>query len=222
MTSNFVPKSLHANRDSPLEYLAEMSGSRHIAVLYENEKRAIMMQYWYIIHGLAKGQHCIYTTHDDVDKVRSSMKVVGVDVEYYEKERGLLHIRKIDSLKTREDSGAVNQLITTAFEGAKPPFRLVVRLFDGKIKTEDESKLCVEVESAAQEGFTKKAPSGNPFTIFSGYQGSMMCHYPVEGAGLDLISKLMAAHDATVFVPKSGDMKLVYTTMDGSQENSVK
>ena len=208
------------NIDHPLEFLAEPQG-RHIAVLYEDERRAKLVQMWYVMHGLVKGQHCIYTTHGVVDDARLMMKDTGIDIGYYEKERGLLHIKKIPILEHADEvNSMVRELPNSVFSGARPPFRSVVRLFEGELDGEEKERLCVEVEAAAQEGFKMEAADGGPFTLFAGLEGSVMCHHPVAGLGLDTISKLIAAHDATLLVPKSGHMKLVRTVSDEIDDNA--
>ena len=209
MTRSFVSESLQANPESPLEYLAEPD-SKHLAILYENEKRAKLIQFWYLIHGLTKGEHCIYTTHLEIDEERARMKGAGLDVEYYEKERGLLHIRKIEALESEQEvTAAIRGFVNSACEGGRPPYRSVFRLIDGELKADDKVKLVTKIENGIHMGISKKSLDGSPFAILSGYQGSMMCHHPVEGAGLELVSELIAAHDATVFVSKTGDTKLV-------------
>ncbi len=192
-----------------LDFLADPP-QKHIALLYENERRAKLLQFWYIIHGLTKGEHCIYVTYGDVDEERARMKAAGLDTVYYEKERGLLHIRRIAPIKTKEEiPHAINQLTHRAFEGAKEPFRIVLRLVHGEFDTDEKVKLVSAIEKGLHDGCSSIAEKGGPFAIFSAYRGSIVCHHPVKAESLEIIANLVATHDATVLVPQSGNLQFV-------------
>jgi hypothetical protein len=78
-------------RSHPLEFLADPN-CKHFVVLYEDEHRADLMKFWYLVHGLVKGEHCIYTTHGSVEEARSQMRASGVDIDYYEKSEDFVSI----------------------------------------------------------------------------------------------------------------------------------
>jgi hypothetical protein len=200
-----------SNPEGPLQFLADPD-CKHILILHEDDHKSNLMQLWYLIHGLTKGEHCVYTTHGTVEDARKILNQLGVDTDYYEKERHLLHITQISALESSEKTAdVVNELASKAFEGAHAPFRAVARLFEGELSSTDKQRLCIEVESGAQDAFLHKAPPGSPFSIFSTYQGSMMCHHPVRGVTLEVLSSLISNHDATIFVSKNGHIKLIRT-----------
>lgn len=192
-----------------LDFLADPL-QKHIALLYEDERRAKLLQFWYIVHGLSKGEHCIYVTDGDVDEERARMKGAGMDTAYYEEERSLLHIKRIAPIKTEQEiPRAVNQLTQSAFKGAREPFRIVLRLVHGEFETDEKVKLVSAVEKGLHDGCNSTAEKGGPFAIFSAYRGSIVCHHPVKAASLEMIANLVATHDATVLVPQSGNLQFV-------------
>src|SRR5690242_4534596 len=91
----------------PLDFIATLDSSpMHIALFYEDEEYAKQIEYAFLRNGLARSQHCIYTTHgedsssnvDDeeeggdggdgssstvIESIRSEMMKHGIDVSKF-------------------------------------------------------------------------------------------------------------------------------------------
>jgi hypothetical protein len=95
----------------------------------ENEEAARRVEFWYLMHGLVRGEHCVYTTDGDPDEVRGVMARRGLDVDYYEKEKGRLHVMQIeDPMYDPEGlTSGVGKVVTKIFARTRPPYRIVSR-----------------------------------------------------------------------------------------------
>jgi hypothetical protein len=81
---------------NPLKFLDTIVDFKHIVLFYEKPESGRAIQFRFIRNGLLKGQHCIYTSHKDMDipLIENEMTNSGIDVEGYKKTK-LLHICQI-------------------------------------------------------------------------------------------------------------------------------
>jgi hypothetical protein len=192
--------------ENGLPYLANVPSGSHLALFWENPETARMVEYWYIIHGLVKGEHCIYTTHGDPDEVRNHMAGRGMDVQYYEKERGLLHILQIDDPMDDLDglTNGVGKVCRKIFANTNPPYRIVSRWIRD-VYSEEGKKANMEVEVTCHKGYLGELPLDNPYSMFKNFPGSMICHYPVDQFNAkthaDWIRNHLSSHHVAVYVP---------------------
>lgn len=214
-------KSAEQDRDIPLiresrkvsyfevsKFLYEISSGSHLLLLYENPELAEILTMRYLMHGMMKGENAVYVTQDEVEKVREMMVLIGVNVEYYEKEKRLLHIRKISNpLRHPEgfDEGVEN-MYHQIFQGVTRPCR-VAGTFISDLNTELQFKSSINLEVAVQASFesNSEAKIECPYDIFWNFKGSVMCRYRINQAtGLNdqWLKKIVSAHHATTFVPR--------------------
>ena len=197
--------NLHTTKSNSLEYLAARPG-KHIAVLFEDDREGKLLQYWYLVHGLAQGEHCVYLSLGDLDEDRKKMRESGVDLDYYENEIGILRIKKLKPLRS-EDAipSAVQELASKALETEDKPTRAVINMVNGAARSELGPSLIKSLEQTLQREFSGCDSRG----LLSSYKGSMLCNYQVDRPKLKLISNIISSHDATVIVSKSREMQLV-------------
>ena len=138
------------------------------------------------------------------------MEERGIDVEYYERERGLLRITRLRD-PTKHPLGVgegMMEMYREAFRGVRWPCR-VVGASVPEIETEEQIRLNLEVESGASAGFQGKAVTSNIYRVFNDFQGSVLCHYSISNN--DNFSKSQqrwmvqnqSCHDKAILVPKS-------------------
>jgi len=68
---------------NPLKFLDSIDDYKHIVLFYEEPESGRMIQFRFIKNGLLKGQHCIYTIHENMDipLIENEMTNSGIDVE---------------------------------------------------------------------------------------------------------------------------------------------
>jgi hypothetical protein len=195
---------INGNNDSinrnPLEFLDTIDDFKHIVLFYEEPESGRMIQYRFINNGLLKGQHCIYTTHEDMDisLIKNEMTNSGIDVEAFEK-MNLLAIRQIpDPKKFREGSVfGYDSIVKGILADLKHPssFRIVSRAIP-EVKKEDQIADELDVERTYHSSFDS-------------FGGSLLCCYLVEEIEPrkrgKWIAELLQNHHTAIFIPKSGD-----------------
>lgn len=204
--SSFAENLSRYPAEQGLPYLANVPRGTHLVLFWENADAARMVEYWYLLHGLVRGEHCIYTTHGSADDIRSSMASKGLDVNYYEKDRKLLHIVEIEDPTFDSDgltSGVVKQ-VKKMFANAQPPYRVISRLMRD-IYSKERRMASIEVEATCHRGYLGSLPPDNPYSFFDHFPGSLMCHYPVDRYSAkthaDWLKNHLSSHHVAVFVP---------------------
>jgi DcmR-like sensory protein len=203
----------------PLDFIATLDSSpMHIALFYEDEEYAKQIEYAFLRNGLARSQHCIYTTHgedsssnvDDeeeggdggdgssstvIESIRSEMMKHGIDVSKFEKS-GYLHIMKINDPRS-DPSGferGIENILNRVLQGKKPPIRLVSR-FIKTVENENDARANMQVERTLHSSF------------FENFPGMFMCPYPIDKVpsqfDVEWFLNHMQHHHAAVFAPKS-------------------
>lgn len=200
--------------EQALPFLADVPSGSHLALFWENAEAAKLVEYWYLLHGLVRGEHCIYTTHGDPNEVRDQMAKRGLDVDYYERSKQRLHILQIDDPMYDENglTNGVGKVCRKIFANTNPPYRIVSRWIRD-VYSEDGKKANMEVEVTCHKGYLGELPESNPYGMFKSFLGSMICHYPVDKFNLDShsdwIKNHLTSHHAAIYVPDLHNVKLV-------------
>jgi DcmR-like sensory protein len=188
----------------PLDFIATLdSRPMHIALFYEDEEYAKQIEYAFLRNGLARSQHCIYTTHEgednsssnaDAEQIRTDMIKHGIDVSKFEKS-GYLHIMKINDPRS-DPSGferGIENILNRVLQGKKPPIRLVCNS-KKIIENEEDAKANILLERSIHSNFLDEFP------------GLLMCPYqlnkvpsPVQ---LEWFLNHMRHHHSAIFAPK--------------------
>jgi hypothetical protein len=91
------------------------------------------IEYRYIKNGLSKGQHCIYTTHEDgnngnnISYIENEVSnTASIDVTAFRK-RNLLHIYKVSNPVHNKEGvlKGVEDIMSTILADSNPPFRIM-------------------------------------------------------------------------------------------------
>lgn len=172
------------------------------------------MEFWYILHGLVKGEHCIYTTHGNPQEIRDQMARRGLDLDYYEKRKRLLHILQIED--PMYDPGGltngVGKVVRKIFVDTQPPYRIVSRWIRD-VYSEEGKRANMEVEVTCHRGYLGELLQDNPYSLFKNFRGSMICHYPVDHFSLethlDWVNNHLSSHHAAIYVPNTHDLRVV-------------
>jgi hypothetical protein len=185
---------------TPLKFLDTIDDFKHIVLFYEEPESGRAIQFRFIKNGLLKGQHCIYTTHKDMDipLIENEMTNSGIDVESYKK-TNLLHICQIsDPGSFREGSvKGYDSIVKGILADLKHPsiFRIVSRAIP-EVKKEEQIVDELDVERTYHSSF-------------GSFGGSLLCSYLVEEIeprkrGI-WIAELLQNHHTAIFLRKSGD-----------------
>ena len=195
--TNSTNDSINRN---PLKFLDTIDDFKHIVLFYEEPESGRMIQFRFIKNGLLKGQHCIYTIHEDMDisLIKNEMTNSGIDVEAFEK-MNLLAIRQIpDPKKFREGSvKAYDKSVKGILADLKQPsrFRMVSRAIP-EVKKEEQITDELDVERSYN-------------STFDSFGGSLLCSYLVEEIEPrkrgKWITELLQNHHIAIFIRKSGD-----------------
>ena len=185
---------------NPLKFLDTIDDFKHIVLFYEEPESGRMIQFRFIKNGLSKGQHCIYTTHKDMDipLIENEMTNSDIDVEGYKK-TNLLHICQIPDLGSfREGSvKGYDKFVKGILADLKHPsiFRIVSRAIP-EVKREEQIVDELDVERTYH-------------STFDSFGGSLLCSYSVEeieprNRGKWIV-ELLQNHHSAIFLRKSGD-----------------
>jgi hypothetical protein len=195
--SNSTNDSINRN---PLKFLDSLDDYKHIVLFYEKPESGRMFKFRFIKNGLLKGQHCIYTTHKDVDipLIENEMTNSGIDVEGYKK-TNLLHIYQIPDPESFQEGSVKGYLefVKGILADLKHPssFRMVSRALP-EVKKEDQIADVLDVEYTDHSSF-------------GSFGGSLLCSYLVEEIEPrkrgKWIAELLQNHHTAIFIPKSGD-----------------
>lgn len=212
--SSFTESLSRYPKEHALPFLANVPSGSHLALFWEEADAARLVEFWYILHGLVREEHCIYTTHGDTTEVRAAMQRRGLDVEYYEDTKGLLHIVQIeDPMNDPEGlTNGVSKVVQKIFANTKPPYRIVSRWIRA-VDTEEGKRANMEVEVMCHMGYLGKLPRTNPYSMFRKFQGSMICHYPINTLSAkthnEWVRNHLSAHHVAIFVPSTTQMSVV-------------
>lgn len=185
----------------PLDFIATLdSRPMHIALFYEDEEYAKQIEYAFLRNGLAKSQHCIYTTHEedssnaDVEQIRTEMIKHGIDVNKFEKS-GYLHIMKINDPRS-DPSGfekGIENILNRILQGKKPPIRLVCNSRK-IIENSEDARANMLLERSIHSNFLDEFP------------GLLMCPYQLNKVPsriqLEWFLNHMQHHHSAIFAPK--------------------
>ncbi len=202
----------------PLNFIATLdSRPMHIALFYEDEDYAKQIEYAFLRNGLAKSQHCIYTTHgedsssnaDDeeeswgegdgsnstvIESIRLEMIKHGIDVNKFEKS-GYLHIMKINDPRS-DPSGfekGIENILDRILQGKKPPIRLVCNSRK-IIENSEDARANMLLERSIHSNFLDEFP------------GLLMCPYQLNKVPsriqLEWFLNHMQHHHSAIFAPK--------------------
>ena len=194
----------------PLSFLADVPKGSHLVLFHEEDRVEEALEFWYLLHGLVRGEGGVYLTLEDPQSIRDRMEERGIDVEYYERERGLLHITRLKD-PTKHPYGfdeGMMEMYHDAFNGVRWPCR-VVGTSVPEIETEEQIRLNLEVESGAMEGFQGKAGTSSMYRVFNNFHGSVLCHYRISNsnnfseAQQRWMVQNQSCHDKAILVPKS-------------------
>jgi hypothetical protein len=192
----------------PLSLLADAPRGSHLVLFHEEDRTGEALEFWYLLHGLVRGEHGILLTLDNTESIRDHMTKRGIDVDYYERERGLLHIiRFIDPTKHPLGfSEGLREMYRDSLNSARRPCRVVAASVP-EIHTEEQIRLNLEVESDAMAGFQGKASKGSVYDVLDNFRGSILCHYGITSSFSETQRRWMTqnqlCHHTAILAPKN-------------------
>jgi hypothetical protein len=164
--------SNHSINHNPLKFLDTIDDYKHIVLFYEEPESGRMIQFRFIKNGLLKGQHSIYTTHEDTDisLIENEMTNSGIDVEG-SKKKNLLQIRQIPDPRNYQEGSVIgyDNIVKGILADLKQHsiFRMVSRAIP-EVKNEEQIVDELDVERSDHSSF-------------GSFGGSLLCSYLVEG-----------------------------------------
>ncbi len=206
-----------AAKSSPVGFLAKVPKGTHFAMFYENLGHARKLQLWYLMHGLFRNEDCVFMSYDSPEKSRAFLANPDFNIDYFERELGLLHIRQIKDPRKHRDGlqEGLREVSDTIFSGITHPVRVIGATIP-VIMSEEESKINLGVENSAQDRFRSDVPGDGPYSICKGFNGSIMCSYALSRNRPDFysdwITKCASCHDVTLRVPLEGRARLTQSS----------
>lgn len=185
-----------------------------MALFYDDSNYARAIEFWYILNGLQREEHCIYTTHGNPKIVEREMRGRGIDVDTFKRKK-LLHVCKISDplLDPKGRQHGIRRIMDAMFmeEDCKPPLRIVSR-FVRRTATEREIRGNIRIDSEVQEAIKHKKKSSPPplptYAPFENFRGSLICPYPLNDVltprHRKWVTSHLQSHDAVIFAPRSG------------------
>lgn len=185
-----------------LSFLSNVPAGQHLVVYHEDDSRCEMIIFWYLLHGLVKGEDAVYMSFADPSSVKERMHQRGIDVDYYEKERRLLHV--VQAKEPSSNPGGLEEGVKEIYRSifAKTTNRCrVVGTSVSDISTESSSRQNLEVEFNTMAGFHGKGP----YSVLQNLRGSMLCHYKVSDNNLrsEWFAINRGYHHASIYVPNN-------------------
>ncbi len=210
-TDLFTSGSLF-NTSSPVGFLVKVPKGTHFVMFYENVVHARNLQLWYLMHGLLRNEDCVFVSYDTPEKTRSFLANHEFNIDYFESELGLLHIRQITDPREHKDGmeEGIREAFETMVSGISHPARVVATTFP-EIRSEEESNLNISVESSAHDAFRGNVEEGSPYSLWKGLDGSLMCYYAISGNRAryyrEWVKKCGKNHDVALYVPREGRVR---------------
>jgi len=181
-------------------------------MFYENAEHARNLQLWYIMHGLLRNEDCILASSESPQKTRAFLINHNFNVDYFEKELRLLHIRQVRDPRGHRDGveQGTREELETMLSGISHPVRIVAAAVS-EIITEDQCMFNLNDESSAHNAFLGDVEENSPLSIWKDFNGSMMCHYAIgENSARyyrDWKKKCTSHHDVALYVPRDGRVR---------------
>lgn len=179
---------------TPLEFIDDMKGSKHMALFHEEPEWARTIEFRFVRNGLQKGEQCTYLAHGNVKFVEDEMSDSGIDVEGY-KQKNLLRVYDVPDMEAQEDlSMAFGKVLQSILADARPPCRFAGRLVPA-VNTEKAMTVELEIERSTHADFGM-------------VQGSVLCTYDIQQMPENEVGKWMGelfrCHHSVIFAPSFG------------------
>lgn len=207
-------------RSHLVHFLYNIPPRTHLLLLYEDLFYGEALSFLYLSQGLARGEEAVYATQEAADEVRKLMEEHGLDVRYYENERGTLHIREIaDPSKNPGglDDG-LREMYKEIFEGVRRPCR-VVGTSNQHVNNQGLRLANATLENSTHGAFEDKASNQSLCNIFNDFRGSVMCRYHLNGISrsshMEWIRNIASSHHVSIFLPDQKQEPLLLNTRVG-------
>ena len=166
------------------QYLEKLERT-HIVLFHEGGKETKNTEYGFINKGLAKKEHCFYTTQNP-EKIAGEMKEFGIDIEA---NKELIHIVKIPE-RFEDYSKMILDKVDSLPENSK--VRVVsTHYFD--FNTEKKTDRMAEIEQCVDDNFHK-------------INGNFVCSFEVnqidDAIRARFLNQLLDSHKAIIFLRK--------------------
>ena len=166
------------------QYLEKLERT-HVVLFHEGGKETKNTEYGFINKGLAKKEHCFYTTQNP-EKIADEMKEFGIDIEA---NKELIHIVKIPE-RFEDYSKMILDKVDSLPENSK--VRVVsTHYFD--FNTEKKTDKMAEIEQCVDDNFHK-------------INGNFVCSFEVnqidDAIRARFLNQLLDSHKAIIFLRK--------------------
>ena len=166
------------------QYLEKLERT-HVVLFHEGGKETKNTEYGFINKGLAKKEHCFYTTQNP-EKIADEMKEFGIDIEA---NKELIHIVKIPE-RFEDYSKMILDKVDSLPENSK--VRVVsTHYFD--FNTEKKTDRMAEIEQCVDDNFHK-------------INGNFVCSFEVnqidDAIRARFLNQLLDSHKAIIFLRK--------------------
>ena len=180
--------------DTPIDYVDNLTSSKHILLLYEDLEHAKMIMFRFIKNGLISGEECVYTTEEDSGSIVIKMLSYGIPLKYFQSKQ--LRVLQINNRSGSQDEILENCRRDLAMiqMSLKTPFRIVSRIVPN-VDTIERISAELKIERDVQSQFDDLG-------------GFIMCPYDISkiepSKRKHWLDNLRENHHAVIYVPKSG------------------
>lgn len=182
------------------KYIDTLQQCQHVALFYEEDEFAKLIEFRFIKDGLARGEQCMHATGEDSGKIVLEMLSYGIPIKYmHNKMLRVIHVaaKGGSEEKILEKSRIEAQEILSML---RPPFRIVARLIP-EVGTKNGIAAQVRMEQETHEEFSK-------------FGGSLICPYNISkiepSRRQEWVEQIIRNHHATIFAKNFDESKVLH------------
>ena len=192
-----------------LDFVSRIRARQHIALFYQDQLYADLIDSWYIQSGLHAGETCVFATQGETGKIKARMLARGLDVDLFESEN-LMHILRISNASSdiHGVSKGVEKILNYLFSVIDPnrPARIVSEPWVGNLTKTDHIEDNMKVEKNVQAAFQFRECE-DEYSSLKGFNGSLLCQYSIDGKNYltrKWFQNHISNHHSSISAPKSG------------------
>lgn|SRR5574337_72362 len=188
-------KNVVDTNQDPIRYIDSLKNKQHVALFYEDQEYARIIEFRFIKNGLDLGEQCIYATGEDSGSIVLKMLTYGIPMKYFQ--TGRLKVYQLHHTSKGHDSIMDNcrKDIGKILSDLKSPFRIVSRIVHD-VSTIDGMSVELELECSVHKDF-------------EGFGGSLLCPYDLTR--VESVTErrweteIMENHHAVIYAPSFGE-----------------
>lgn|SRR5487761_304269 len=179
----------HDEWNSPFHFVDTLGKGKHVALFYEYDEYARMLQSRYLLNGLTKGERSVYFLpkwkQHEVETIKQQLTECGLDADSYVR-KGLFQISTLPK-SLKDPQKMMNQIMARYGPGCN-----IVMHPASELKTEEQLNAHMTFENGLHK-------------IFGNLSCTILCNYYIGASDPKKHSKwmqsMLQSHNAAIFAP---------------------